>query len=366
MKYYVVERIARTERTAWSKARGDAESIAESEGFKPIEVQGTGTERTDSSLLNKLSGHRKMGVLWKNAFKTLKKGDFLFIQLPFVNNYLFMKAVIKDLKRRGVKVTALIHDLETLRMITDKSIPFKQKMRMRIEEIGVLKECSRLIVHNDRMCEFVKGLGINTPMTVLGIFDYLISPSENGVTVEALARERSREIPKSVIIAGNLDEHKSGYIYEIPDSVSVELYGVNYKENNKKNLHYNGSFPSDKLPYELCNGFGLVWDGPECDACTGAYGEYLRYNNPHKTSLYLASRIPIIIWDKAALAEFVEKNGVGFTVSSLGEIPDKLNALTEEEYGKIYRNVEGVSKKLFKGEFLRSALSKAQQEDCEL
>ena len=92
----------------------------------------------------------------------------------------------------------------------------------------------------------------------------------------------------------------------------------------------------------------------------------MRYNNPHKTSLYLASRIPIVIWDKAALAEFVEKNGVGFTVSSLGEIPDKLNALTEEEYGKMYRNVESVSKKLFKGEFLRSALSKAQQEDCKL
>lgn len=363
MKYYVVERISSAERTAWSKARADAESIARREGFEPIEVQGTGTERANSSVLNKLNEHRKMGKLWKNAFKDLKKGDLLFIQLPFVNNYLFMKSVIKDLRRRGVKVAALIHDLETLRMIMDKSISFKQKVRMRIEEIGVLKECSRLIVHNDKMLDFVKKLGINTPMTVLGIFDYLISLPENGATVEELADGRMREIPKSVIVAGNLDEHKSGYIYKIPDSVSAELYGVNYKENNKKNLHYNGSFPADELPYRLCNGFGLIWDGSACDTCTGAYGEYLRYNNPHKTSLYLASCLPIIIWDKAALAEFVEKYGVGFTVSSVGDIPDKLNALTEEQYQKIYQNVKNVSKKLCNGEFLCSALREAWQED---
>lgn len=363
MKYYVVERISSAERTAWSKARADAERIAEREGFKPIEVQGTGNERANSSALNKLNEHRKMGRLWKSAFKDLKKGDILFVQLPLVNNYLFMKSVVKNLKRRGVRVIALIHDLETLRMIMDKSISFKQKMRMRIEEIGLLKECSRLIVHNDKMLDFVKELGINTPMTVLKIFDYLIAPSESGVTVEELADKRMKEIPKSVIVAGNLDEHKSGYIYEIPDTVSAELYGVHYKENDKKNLHYNGSFPADELPYELCNGFGLIWDGSAYDTCIGAYGEYLRYNNPHKTSLYLASAIPVIIWDKAALAEFVEKYGVGFTVSSISDIPDKLNSLTDEQYKKIYQNVKNVSKKLCHGEFLCSALGEACRED---
>ena len=98
MKYYVVERISSAECTAWSKARADAESIAEREGFKPIEVQGTGNERANSSALNKLNEHRKMGRLWKSAFKDLKKGDILFVQLPLVNNYLFMKSVVKNLK----------------------------------------------------------------------------------------------------------------------------------------------------------------------------------------------------------------------------------------------------------------------------
>ena len=32
-----------------------------------------------------------------------------------------------------------------------------------------------------------------------------------------------------------------------------------------------------------------MWDGPSPDTCAGVYGAYLRYNNPHKTSLYLAA-----------------------------------------------------------------------------
>ncbi|NRO11242.1 Beta-1,6-galactofuranosyltransferase WbbI [Lactobacillus helveticus] len=46
-------------------------------------------------------------------------------------------------------------------------------------------------------------------------------------------------------------------------------------------------------------------------------GNYLRYNDPHKLSLYLASGIPVIIWKKAAEAKFVEENKVGITVDSL-------------------------------------------------
>ena len=35
--------------------------------------------------------------------------------------------------------------------------------------------------------------------------------------------------------------------------------------------------------------------------------DYLRINNPHKTSLYLACGIPIITWNKAAIAQYVRK-----------------------------------------------------------
>ena len=56
--------------------------------------------------------------------------------------------------------------------------------------------------------------------------------------------------------------------------------------------------------------FGLVWDGTSLDGCNGRYGEYLKFNNPHKTSLYLSCGIPVIIWKEAALADFVEEHKV--------------------------------------------------------
>ena len=357
MKYSIVEKIDAGERTAWSKARADAAAIAADEGYVPIEVCGTGTERENSSVSAKLRAHACMGKIWKRAFSDLGNGDELFIQLPVVNNYLLMQGLFKKLRRRGVKIIALIHDLETLRMIKDETLSKKQKLRMRIEEIGTLKQCSRLIVHNAEMQKLVASIGIETPMTVLGVFDYLISQKESGPSVTALADARMEKKARSVVIAGNLDEHKSGYIYTIPEDVTVDLYGVHYKENNKKNLHYHGSFPADKLPFVLDGGFGLIWDGTSADTCTGAYGDYLRFNTPHKTSLYIASCFPVIIWEKAALAAFVTENGIGFTVSSLSEIPEKLRTLTDAQYAEMYENVKKLSEKLRGGGFLRAALN---------
>ncbi len=357
MKYYVVERLPKADRTAWNKARADAASIAEKAGFKAIEITGIATDRESASVAGKISAHIKTGRLWKEALSSLKAGDTLFIQLPLVNNYLLISSLFKKLQNRGVEIISLIHDLEVLRMKKDRNSSLKQKVRMRIEELGSLKESSRLIVHNPEMEKITASLGIKTPTTVLGIFDYLIAPPEDGATVDELAENRALKKSNTVIIAGNLDENKSGYIYSLPDSINVELYGVNYRESDKKNLHYNGSFPADILPYKLCNGFGLIWDGISAETCTGVYGEYLRYNNPHKTSLYLASVFPVIIWKEAALAKFVEENGVGITVSSTDEIPERLRGITDEEYKEMYANVIRVSKKIRNGEYLTAALS---------
>lgn len=357
MKYYIVEHFSGGERTAWNKARLDAEKIAEKNGYKPIIVTGTALERVNTSLMNKIKAHISMGKIWEKTFSELKAGDTVFIQLPVVNNYLFLSNIFKKLRKRGVEIVVLVHDLEVLRLIKNPDFSFKRKIRMKTEELGALRECSRIIVHNEKMQKFILSLGINTPLTILGIFDYLISPPKTDESLEEFSRIRAKEKSDRVIVAGNLSEEKSGYIYKIPDKVKVELYGVNYKENQKENLHYNGSFPADLLPYKLCNGFGLVWDGSSAETCEGVYGEYLRYNNPHKTSLYLASEVPVIIWKEAALASFVEVNGLGVTISSIEEIPQKLALITDDEYKEMFKKVTEISKKLRNGEYLQKALS---------
>lgn len=104
--------------------------------------------------------------------------------------------------------------------------------------------------------------------------------------------------------------------------------------------------------------YGLVWDGAELNCCAGTVGEYLKYNNPHKVSLYIASEMPIIIWEKAALAKFVKDNNIGITVSSLYELPEVLSKVTKQEYQMYKYNLSRLSADVKNGKYLTEALSK--------
>ena len=90
--------------------------------------------------------------------------------------------------------------------------------------------------------------------------------------------------------------------------------------------------------------------------CTGQTGEYLRINNPHKTSLYLAAGFPVIIWKQAALAPFIVENGLGLAVDSLEELPRLLEQLTDEEYRGFVANVASFGALLRRGAYIRKAL----------
>ena len=86
-------------------------------------------------------------------------------------------------------------------------------------------------------------------------------------------------------------------------------------------------------------------------------GKYLKYNNPHKTSLYLASGIPVIIWKEAAMADLINEKQVGLVVDSLEDISDKFRKLQEEEYTKLKKNAEKLGKQLRTGAMLKTAIS---------
>ena len=83
----------------------------------------------------------------------------------------------------------------------------------------------------------------------------------------------------------------------------------------------------------------------------------MRINNPHKSSLYLASGFPVIVWKEAAIARFVLDEGVGIAVSSLDELNSVLSGLTDDEYSDLLRNVERVSARLRRGYYTEKALS---------
>ena len=124
------------------------------------------------------------------------------------------------------------------------------------------------------------------------------------------------------------------------------------------NLKYFGSFKPDELPGKLEGKFGLVWDGDSLDTCSGNTGNYLRYNNPHKTSLYLSAGIPVIIWKEAAMSNFIEKHKAGILVESLTEIDDVINNISDSDYTELKNNAIQIGMQLRNGYYYKKAVQK--------
>ena len=122
------------------------------------------------------------------------------------------------------------------------------------------------------------------------------------------------------------------------------------------NVTYKGMLPSDEIPYLMEGDYGLVWDGDTISTCSSLLGEYLRYNNPHKLSLCVAAGKPIITWKEAAIADFINKNKIGITVSSLEELN---NMDLSKNYDIMRKNVLKLKKDVGEGKYLERAIEKA-------
>ncbi|MGX6427490.1 hypothetical protein [Lactiplantibacillus argentoratensis] len=78
------------------------------------------------------------------------------------------------------------------------------------------------------------------------------------------------------------------------------------------------------------------------------------YNNPYKLSFYLAAGIPVIIWAKAAEAEFVLSNHLGYTINSIDDINNLISTITPNSYQEIIQNVHRIQLKLIHGDYTRN------------
>ena len=66
--------------------------------------------------------------------------------------------------------------------------------------------------------------------------------------------------------------------------------------------------------------------------------------------------IPVIVWQQAAIAEMVQKLGLGIVIAGIEEIDHKLGELTDEEMLRMKNNVLSFSCLLRSGIFTRTAL----------
>ena len=220
---------------------------------------------------------------------------------------------------------------------------------MYLQEASFLKAADGIIAHNPVMKSVLVDKGIAEDKIIsLGIFDYLIPDfqEKSGQTKD-----------QPMIVAGNLAQEKAGYLYALPAEPAYNLYGVGFDESRAlENETYFGSFLPDELPAALEGGFGLVWDGDSAETCSGVFGEYLRYNNSHKASLYLASGFPLVVWKQSALSHFVLEKKCGVAVESLHDLSQVIEELTLDNYQTLLENTKRVGKEIREGYYLRTAL----------
>ena len=348
MKYYLKDSFLHNEheKNAGSKARNDVEAILISEGYEGLELK---VENWYKMNFFKAQQHKYRAT--KSVFDQLGAGDELVIQFPIIHHTFFISRLIKQAQKRGAKFYLLIHDVETLRHAAGSEVKFRHKVRNYFQEKKALMSVDGIIVHNDIMKKVLVSQGVPADkMVSLEIFDYLIPNFE-----EKTAPQKDQPI----IVAGNLNPTKSGYLYNLPEQPAYNLYGVGYDESRAlKNTSYFGSFMPDNLPAALEGSFGLVWDGDSSETCQGSYGNYLRFNNSHKASLYLASGFPVVVWKESALAHFILEKSCGIAVASLHDLEAALENLTEKEYADLSENARRIGKDLREGYYLRSALKK--------
>ena len=273
----------------------------------------------------------------------IKKGDLVLLQYPATRPIL--KIANKALQKRGSRIIYLIHDIDFLRDVKTHTGTVED---MKKQELSILKGADVIIAHNQSMIKELSKCLPGKQFVSLDLFDYVYE----GVNAQ-------RTDDDSVIVAGNLLEKKAGYIYSLKNQkFKLNLYGSNLNESfNNDNAEYKGSFSPDELIPNLKGSYGLVWDGSSAETCEGSYGRYLKYNNPHKVSLYIAAGLPVIVWKQSALYPFVAKNGLGFGVNSLYEIDDLIN---QQDYELLCNNVELMQAKVRSGYFITKALEEAE------
>ena len=267
----------------------------------------------------------------------------VIIQFPFYFNRFLRNALCDSFGKN--EVVLLIHDVNALRGFPNVDIK---------AEINAMNQAKAVVVHNEIMGRALQRLGLKVPWFSLILFDYLLPDIP----------QRTFSKGTTLAFAGNLEKSRFLYSAEIETlGLQFNLYGPGFKEKviKWKNVSYKGNFLPDEIPFKLESNFGLIWDGTDIKTCDGFTGTYMKYNNPHKLSLYIAAGLPVIVWQQAAIAEFVTTHKIGIVVESLKEISDKIQSLPESEYNEMTRAVNVLQKQVVSGSFTKRCLEVVEE-----
>ena len=238
------------------------------------------------------------------------------------------------------KSVILIHDINGLR---------NQNNFLLSHEIEIFKKFKYVVVHNNKMKEYLISQGIKEEnLYVLELFDYLA----NGDIKKKYNFDKNNI---KIVYPGNLKKLKSPFLYQLEEekmNFIINMYGVGIENNINNKLIYKGSFEPDEID-DIEGDLGLIWDGNYDESDENVwFKNYTKYNNPHKLSCCMAMGVPVIVWEKAAIADFVKKNNVGYTIHNIYDI----NNLDFSDYDVKRKNAIKIGKKVREGYYTKKIM----------
>ncbi len=326
--YFIQEHLHRQPRHG-GIGNTDMEKVLLREGYQPIQFPGL----YSSSLLTKI---QRLAHLARIILSLPRKAVVIYQHPLYAGIH---RALVKWLgKLRGITFICIILDIDGVR---DENSLLLRK------ELSLFREMDYLVVHNDTMAGWLSAQKVNRPYACLEFFDFLAPP----IAV-------SRSLSPVVVYAGNLD--RAGFVKKLGEVAAVRfhIYGepTPGQHDYSPNTIYKGAFEPYELAEHLEGSFGLVWNGDETDQLKGPYHEYIKLISPHKLSQYLLAGLPVIVHEEAAAAKLVRQLNIGFTIRSLSEIPEKIAALSEQEYAGYCRHGSEVARRIRGGEGVTTAV----------
>lgn len=281
-------------------------------------------------------------INWLISWLFMPSGEIIVLQYPEQRG---LPTIFKRAKSKNNKVIVIVHDLNEIRTGVKDRYQF------------VLEDADVIILHTSNMAKWAKEhYDIKGDIIILNIFDYLLQESTGKCDL------KSKDEIYRIAFCGNLAKAEFIEKLNLPDNIELILYGSNCTEKMKKvkGIKYMGSVLPDELPELIkeCD-FGLVWDGTEVSQCSGNMGKYLHYNAPYKLSLYLASGLPVIIWNKMGVAEYLNKIGASVQLNSLDELSVLVSSIESGKYKELKAAANKCKKELVSGGMGISALKKA-------
>lgn len=276
---------------------------------------------------------------------SVRPGDIVLLQYPIKKYFSLICSVAR---LRGARTVTIIHDLGS----------FRRKKLTPQKEIGRLMHTDYVIASNSVMQSWIQEHGFTKMTGAIELFDYHSSTDNAG-------RTDYRQGHARVVYAGALSVRKTSFLLDIHKYINswrLHIYGNRTGLPglpHSDRLLFHDFAPPEEFISSVDADFGLVWDGHSLDECTGDFGEYLRYNTPHKVSFYIRAGLPVIIWKEAALAGIVEREHIGICIGSLKELDRVLDGITPEDYSEMCRNVGRICERFRNGWYLKQSVTEA-------